>query len=47
MQNMIQLVKQMRDAQKKVFIKASDENVKRAQMLEKSVDKLILEYSKK
>lgn len=36
----------MRDAQKKVFLKASDENVKRAQMLEKSVDKLIVENTK-
>jgi hypothetical protein len=43
---LIQLVKQMREAQRKCFIKASSENIKKAQMLEKSVDKMIIELSK-
>lgn len=46
MLQLIQLVKQMREAQRKCFIKASPENIKKAQMLEKSVDKMIIELSK-
>jgi len=41
MKELILLVKQMRDAQRKCFLKASPENIKKAQELENSVDRMI------